>query len=138
MIMQAVKATEAWDIFKESEDTFLIDVRTHNEWENVGTPEVTDTGAKLSFISWREGAEMRVNEAFLLQLEQDVPNKDAAVFFMCKAGGRSSEAAVAAESFGYTNCFNIEDGFEGYPLSHDPQNQYPGWKQTLPHKVGKV
>ena len=39
--------------------------------------------------------------------------KDAPLYFICRSGNRSRQAAMLATDAGYSRAFNIEFGFEG-------------------------
>jgi rhodanese-related sulfurtransferase len=38
---------------------------------------------------------------------------DARLYFICRSGSRSRNAAVAATAIGYAHSYNVEHGFEG-------------------------
>jgi len=44
---------------------------------------------------------------------KQVTNSNDTILFLCKAGGRSYEAASAALQSGFTQCYNVVDGMEG-------------------------
>jgi len=53
------------------------------------------------------------------------------LFFLCKSGGRSLDAAIFAQQLGYEYAFNIAGGFEG--------GEVTGWKElALPYKKYEV
>ena len=55
-------------------------------------------------------------------------DQSASIYFLCRSGARSQAAAIALTQAGYTNCFNISDGFEG-PLDADGhRGTQSGWK----------
>jgi rhodanese-related sulfurtransferase len=117
--MKNILATDAWDKLKKIKNSFLVDVRTQSEWENVGFPDLSETGKELVKITW-EGDPNR----FVKSLESALPDKAAHILFICKAGGRSSATATAAMNSGYENCYNVLGGFE-----------MNGWKDNgLPYK----
>ena len=39
--------------------------------------------------------------------------RDAPLYFICRSGNRSRNAAILATQAGYRTCFNVEFGFEG-------------------------
>lgn len=107
----------------------LVDVRTPEEWSAVGIPDMSDTAAEIVTISWKTNPGYVLNPDFAQQLEAALGGrKDIPLFFMCKGGGRSLDAAVAMTAAGYATCYNIAGGFEGRP-------DVPGWKALgLPSK----
>ena len=50
--------------------------------------------------------------------------------FMCRSGARSHAAAAAAKQLGYTEAYNVLEGFEGDkdPLGH--RNTVGGWRKA--------
>ena len=38
---------------------------------------------------------------------------DAPIYFICRSGARSRNAAITATEAGYARCYNVEHGFEG-------------------------
>jgi rhodanese-related sulfurtransferase len=69
---------------------------------------------------------MNPNPDFLQQLAQQVP-KDATLLFICRSGGRSHEAALAAKAAGY-QAYNVLEGFEGERDANDHRNTVGGWR----------
>ena len=57
------------------------------------------------------------NKDFISQAERIISRegigKDGTIFVMCRSGGRSAMAAKALAQAGYTNVWNLVEGFEG-------------------------
>jgi rhodanese-related sulfurtransferase len=77
-----------------------------------------------------EEISFNVNPDFISQLEAAVTDKTAPLYFLCKTGGRSTDAAIAATAAGYTHCYNIEGGFEGDINTNHQRGQVNGWKAS--------
>jgi len=74
---------------------------------------------------------MQVNSEFAPQVEKlEGIAKDTPLFFLCRSGGRSHDAAVEMAKHGYTQCYNIIDGFEGEPDATGHRGMTNGWKQA--------
>jgi hypothetical protein len=99
----------------------LVDVRTAAELEWVGRIE----GA-IS-IEWNRWPGGQPNPDFLTQLQSLVP-KDHTVMFLCRSGGRSHNAAIAAAGVGYQAALNILQGFEGDKNTAGQRNVLGGWR----------
>lgn len=113
----------------QRQTALLVDVRTDVEWNSVGLPDVSRSQGTLATISWKLAPNMVLNGNFLSQLAQAAPDKSTPIFFLCRSGGRSLDAAVTAKSAGYQLCFNVTGGFEGSP-------DHVGWKAAnLPCKT---
>ena len=93
-----ISPKEAWDILEKDPKAVLVDVRTHAEWAYVGLPDVSTIGKDLHMISWILFPKGEVNTEFTDDLEDQVPDKDATVLFLCRSGVRSIAAAEAAPS----------------------------------------
>lgn len=138
MSINNITAEKAWILLLKNDDSILIDVRTKEEWQNIGKPKVDlnasglDNGLnpiKLLLISWRILPNMSINLNFEKSLCQYVKAKDKPLLFICRSGGRSLEAANFLYSIGFSRCYNIIDGFEGNSLGL-------GWKlSNLPWEI---
>jgi rhodanese-related sulfurtransferase len=119
----------AYDILKAEADAVLVDVRTKAEWGFVGVPDLSDIAKMAGFIEWLTYPEMAPNPAFLTELERFVEgNEQRAVFFLCRSGQRSQNAAIAATAQGFTRAYNIEGGFEGALDNDRHRGRQSGWK----------
>ncbi len=123
-----IKPSDAFEILKNEKDSFLIDVRTLPEWQFSGVPDLSLIGKKVYTISWLVYPKMEFNDSFTVSLEKFIPDKNAKLFFMCKVGGRSLDAAMNMTSLGYKNCYNIAGGFEGDINEQNQRGRLSGWK----------
>ena len=118
--------------FLQNQGGFLVDVRTAGEWQTTGTPDLPGQSA---MISWKTSPLMQLNPSFFDELASANIDKDAPVFFLCRTGGRSLDAAVEATARGYAHAFNIEWGYEGEPNAAGERCVVNGWKSDqLPCK----
>lgn len=123
-----ISPKEAWDILEKDPKAVLVDVRTHAEWAYVGLPDVSGVGKELHMISWILFPKGEVNTEFTDDLEDQVPDKDATVLFLCRSGVRSIAAAEAATAAGYGKAYNILTGFEGDKDGDQHRGTVGGWK----------
>jgi rhodanese-related sulfurtransferase len=125
MSIKNIYSQNAYELLRYNEDAILIDVRTPKEWQEIGVPKLEKNleKTKLFFISWRLSPNMSLNNQFELQIMSNIGNKQNRLLFLCRSGTRSLEAANFTISLGYSNCYNISDGFEGNILGF-------GWKQN--------
>nr|WP_016926426.1 rhodanese-like domain-containing protein [Rickettsia conorii] len=117
MSVQNICSTKAYDMLISNDNAFLVDVRTREEWQQVGIPHL-DNKNKVIFLSWQLNKDFEDN--FLSIVNDKI---HAIIFFLCRSGYRSLIAANFITNIGYKNCYNISDGFEG-------NNQDKGWKQN--------
>tara|TARA_Y100001936_G_scaffold200619_1_gene202494 strand:- start:1910 stop:2362 length:453 start_codon:yes stop_codon:yes gene_type:complete len=117
----ALLPKEALVLLQEDSNARLVDVRTQAEWSWVGRiPGAVE-------IEWQIFPSMQANPNFLEHLSLKVP-KESAVLFICRSGVRSNKAAIAALESGYSNCFNVLEGFEGDKDSSGHRGIQGGWK----------
>lgn len=123
-----VTPAQGWEALTQNKQAQLIDVRTHAEWVFAGIADLTNLGKEAVSISWKFYPNFDLNPQFIAQLEQAVADKTAPLYFLCKSGGRSTDAAIAATQAGYTHCYNIAGGFEGDMNNQRQRGQSSGWK----------
>ncbi|MDJ1305042.1 MAG: rhodanese-like domain-containing protein [Candidatus Midichloria sp.] len=116
-------SNDAFLLLKSHKDSYLVDVRTYSEWISVGVPapdpDLSSLNKEVIFLSWKVAPQMEINQDFVLELSSMVKDKDSGIYFLCRSGGRSAEAAAAFYNFRYRNSYNISYGFEGEGM---------GWK----------
>jgi len=125
-MIKQIKSSEIKKLLTDNKNVELLDVRTQDEWDNIGKPDGENLGLKTHFITIVRSPDPAANKEFIEEVKKVIdPNKDLLV--MCKAGGRSMMAAqlLFQEKI---NCINISDGFEG-------NGENAGWKnEGLPTK----
>jgi rhodanese-related sulfurtransferase len=121
---------EAYDLWQLAPGAKLVDVRTRAEWDWVGRiPEAVE-------IEWNQYPGGVRNPHFLAELKRQV-DPEALVMFVCRSGVRSIAAAAAASEIGYTNCYNVLEGFEGDKDANGQRNRIGGWRKAgLPWHQG--
>lgn len=112
-----VSARAAWEALSATPNAALVDVRTRAEWNYVGIPDLAALGRSVTLVEWDEFPTGRLVPDFVGRLEAEIGalglGKDAALYFICRSGNRSRNAAIAATAAGFVRCFNVELGFEG-------------------------
>jgi rhodanese-related sulfurtransferase len=71
---------------------------------------------------------MDVNPEFGAQIRKAVPATDTPILFICRSGQRSRAAAEAMTALGYSQCYNVSEGFEGAPDGERHRGRVNGWK----------
>ncbi|MBL8472084.1 MAG: rhodanese-like domain-containing protein [Rhodocyclaceae bacterium] len=119
----ALTPREAHDLLQLAPGAKLVDVRTHAEQHYVGrVPGAVE-------IEWQSYPTNQANPNFLTQLGQQV-DREALVMFLCRSGARSHAAAKAATAAGFTNCYNVLEGFEGDKDANHHRNTVGGWRAS--------
>lgn len=99
-----------------------LDVRDPSEVALIGHPTRVDAIVPMvlathEFDPQTVALKIAPNSAFLADAEEAVkregPGKDSPIFVMCRSGGRSAMAAEALAKAGYSNVWNLIEGFEG-------------------------
>ena len=117
----AILPKETYEILLSAPGAKLVDVRSRAELDWVGCiPHAVE-------IEWASYPAMKANPHFIQQLEQQV-DKEALVFFICRSGARSHHAAALATQAGYSNCYNVLEGFEGDMNDKMHRNTVNGWR----------
>lgn len=100
----------------------MVDVRTTAELALVGrVPQAVH-------VEWAFYPAMQANPHFAAELSLATELSKPLVF-MCRTGGRSHHAAVAAAAMGYT-AYNMLEGFEGESNEHGQRTMINGWKKA--------
>ncbi|KVO61411.1 rhodanese-like domain-containing protein [Burkholderia stagnalis] len=110
----------AWALFSAG-DALLVDVRTAEERKFVG--HVPDT----LHVPWATGTSLTRNPRFVRELEAKT-GKDALILLLCRSGNRSAQAAEAAAKAGFTQVFNVLEGFEGDLDEQQRRGSRNGWR----------
>ncbi|RQY78326.1 rhodanese-like domain-containing protein [Burkholderia stagnalis] len=110
----------AWALFSAG-DALLVDVRTAEERKFVG--HVPDT----LHVPWATGTSLTRNPRFVRELEAKT-DKDALILLLCRSGNRSAQAAEAAAKAGFTQAFNVLEGFEGDLDEQQRRGSRNGWR----------
>lgn len=126
----AVTASEAYALVEKNPQVKLVDVRTSAERDWVGRVAIPE--AQHVAVQWSIYPGGSPNPDFLAQLAEVARNDDV-LLFLCRSGVRSRHAAKLATEHGYSNCFDILDGFEGDKDAHGHRKTVGGWcKSGLP------
>lgn len=117
----ALLPEEAFELMQKAPGAKLVDVRTKAEWDFVGRIPASVQ------IEWQTYPNSQPNPGFLNELQAQV-DKESLVMFLCRSGARSHAAAVAATQAGYTQSYNVLQGFEGDKDASGHRNTVGGWR----------
>jgi len=124
--IKQLPSKELKEFLSNNKNVELLDVRTQDEWDNIGRPDGEKLGLTTHFVTIIRSPDPSENKEFIEEVKKKIiPSKQ--LLIMCKAGGRSMMAAqlLSQENI---NCINISDGFEG-------NGENLGWKnEGLPSK----
>jgi rhodanese-related sulfurtransferase len=117
----AVPPLEAWQLV-QSGQAVLVDVRSTEERHFVGHV------AGSVHVAWATGTALTRNPRFVKELETKLGGKHRPVLLLCRSGKRSALAAEAAAKAGFTQVFNILEGFEGDHDGAKQRGHFNGWR----------
>ena len=123
-----ISPQQAWDMLADDPQTLLVDVRCEPEWAFVGLPDLSSLGKAVLRAEWQAYPSMQVNQAFPQQLAQQGVTPDHKLLMLCRSGNRSRFAAMAMTSLGFSECYNIVEGFEGDRDDALHRGTLSGWK----------
>ncbi|HZR02092.1 MAG TPA: rhodanese-like domain-containing protein [Burkholderiales bacterium] len=119
----ALLPQEAFELLQKAPGAVLVDVRTCAELDFVGRiPGSVE-------IEWQTYPGGQPNSHFLAQLQRQV-DPEALVMFICRSGARSHSAATAAAAAGYTQCYNVLEGFQGDKDAQGQRDSVGGWRRA--------
>ena len=127
--IREITSKEAFEMVKK-ESTHMLDVRSIAEYVFIGHP---DMAFSIPLNFWNEQEQsMEPNGQFIEYIKTRFKKSDTLIF-ICRSGNRSRRAAQMLLREGYTQLFNVTDGFEGGrdDTGHRTVN---GWKNSgLPY-----
>lgn len=119
----ALTPAEAYALISQDSNAVLVDVRSRAELELVGRVPMA------SHVEWAFYPGMVANPEFAAQLQAQI-DASRTVIFMCRTGGRSHNAALLAQQLGYSQAYNMLEGFEGEANEHKQRTLINGWKHA--------
>src|SRR5512145_733473 len=90
--IETLSVQAAYDQMAKTEGEFFVDVRTPEEWA---------TGHA-------EGATLIPLQEFSTRAPNELSDKEAKIYLICRSGNRSGQAAQILLDMGYTHVYNID------------------------------
>ena len=110
---------EDWSELSIRQNAILVYVRTKEQWTFVGVPDLASLGKQTIFIEWQEYTNISYNSSFVYMLMEYIGSQPVdKIFFLCRSGTRSMDAANALSNHPSNlgkniRCVNVAEGFEG-------------------------
>lgn len=133
-IVDETTPEEAWNALSADPGAVLVDVRSRPEWQFSGMPDLAGIGREVWTVEWQTWPDMAPNLGFLSDLDRQMGDQaPRRMFFMCRAGPRSLDAARATakqlhERGVDVHLTNIAEGFEGAKDENGQRGRVSGWK----------
>ncbi len=113
---------DAWALIA-SNAAVLVDVRTNEERKFVGHVPVGE------HVAWATGTSLTRNPRFVKEVDIKVKSDKAQlILLLCRSGKRSAAAAEALTNAGFTQVYNVLEGFEGELDEHGQRGHTGGWR----------
>ena len=124
--MKHLRPREAYEFLQENPQAVLVDCRSEMEYLFVGHP----MGAR--HVAWNDGPAWDINPHFVGQVKR-VASADRPIVLICRSGQRSVAAGVELENAGFSEVYNVLEGFEGALDENHHRGGLNGWrKEGLP------
>ena len=115
-MIKQLTSKEIKDYLKNNPKIVLLDVRTQEEWDNIGKPDGDKIGLKTYFLEIRRDA----SYDFVKEFKNFNINQNKEILVICASGERSQITAELLSRENYKS-INISDGFMG-------SQEGEGWK----------
>jgi rhodanese-related sulfurtransferase len=120
--MKHLTPAEAQQRLQQDAHALLIDVRTEIEYFYVGHP----VGAVN--IEWHMVPDFTVNPRFVELVLREAGANDRPLLLICRSGRRTLEAGAALEQAGFSEVYNVLEGFEGELDEQMHRGTLGGWR----------
>ena len=128
--LNTIGCQEAWQILQDNPRAFLVDIRSGMEYLFIGHPH----GAIN--IPWIDEPDWIVNPHFAAEVRKLLLGgtiehgkiHSAPVLLICRSGKRSVEAGELLLKEGFTNVYNVDEGFEGELDGKHHRSTLGGWR----------
>jgi len=117
-MIKQITSKEIKDYLKNNPKVVLLDVRTQEEWDNIGKPDGDKIGLKTYFLEIRRDALFD----FVKEFKNLNIGQDKEILVICASGERSQISAELLSRENYKS-INISDGFMG-------SQEGIGWKKN--------
>ena len=121
IMIKQLASKEIKGYIKTKPNCILLDVRTNEEWNQIGKPDGEKIGIETYLLPIQFGEARIFNENFINEFKNLNISQGQEILIICRSGIRSQLAAELLTKESYT-CLNISDGFEG-------NNKNVGWKK---------
>jgi rhodanese-related sulfurtransferase len=128
--VQSLTPGEAYDLVKKDPRAVLIDTRSNMEFLFIGHP----LGAIN--IPWIDEPEWKINPLFATEVRKVLLGglshidsvSSSPVVLICRSGKRSLEAGELLVKEGFTDVYNVLEGFEGELDEQHHRSTVGGWR----------
>ena len=129
-MIKEIRPKEAYEILQQQKDAVLVDVRSSMEYEYVGHP------LKALHVPIKEPPDWVTQQDFVKEVSSALEERSSEykeirgipLLMLCRSGARSALASEMLINEGYTNVYNVLEGFEGDKDENGHRNTINGWR----------
>ena len=119
--MEHLEPKEAHEFLHKNPNAVFIDCRSEMEYLFVGHPQ----GA--IHVAWNDGPNWDVNPDFVAHVKK-ATSVNRPIVLICRSGNRSVDAGEALEAAGFSDVYNVLEGFEGHLDDDHHRGSQGGWR----------
>lgn len=129
-MLKKTNPQEARKILEQENNAVLVDVRSTMEYNFVGHPLNAVHVPLKEPPSWdfQPGFVEKVQASLVALMPSNNQLKDVPVLMLCRSGQRSELAGEMLIKDGFTNVYNVLEGFEGDKDENGHRNTISGWR----------
>ncbi len=129
-LLKDLSPPEAWALVQSNPRAVLLDIRSTMEFLFVGHPK----GAV--HLAWIDEPDWEVNPHFVTEARKlmlggkisDSKGGSAPIILICRSGKRSKEAGKALIEAGFSDIYDVNEGFEGDLDENHQRGMLGGWR----------
>ena len=130
-----ISPTDAHQYLQDNPHALLVDCRSKMEYLFIGHP----VGAR--HVSWVDEPDWLTNPDFVTDIRKLMLGgvaeageiNSAPILLICRSGKRSFDAGLKLMAAGFTDVYNVEEGFEGELDENHQRGNLGGWRfHSLP------
>ena len=123
---------QAWQMLQENPKAILVDVRSNMEFLFVGHP------SSAVHIPWIDEPDWTINPHFVTDIRKLIlggvsdhhDEANVPIILICRSGKRSLEAGEQLIKNGFSDVFNVSEGFEGELDGQHHRSSLGGWRHA--------
>lgn len=127
--VQELTPPEAYELLKSNPSAVLIDVRSSMEYLFVGHPKGS------VHVAWIDEPDWKVQPNFVAHVRQVMlgglscrAENCTPIVLICRSGKRSQEAGETLVKDGFSEVYNVLEGFEGELDGQHHRSTLEGWR----------
>jgi rhodanese-related sulfurtransferase len=126
----SVNPEQAWELYRSEKRALLVDVRSSMEFLFIGHPLDSIN------IAWIDEPDWAINPNFTEEIRRMAETKtspgerpeDTMLILICRSGVRSVDAGKVLVAAGFSQVYNVLEGFEGGLDAEHHRGTLGGWR----------